>query len=836
VIRRFVTVAVALVALGLPAAAMGASAPVLVGSQSNSTTLSGTVSVAVSGQTAYTTAYWPGQLTALDISNPGTPSNPSPPPILGETTATAALENGSGVTIVGSEAYVVSKNRNASSMSNDDGSGNSLTVVNLTSPNPTVAGSVHDSTELFGAYGIAVQGQFAYVAAQGVLGSPQPQAPDTGTGSFAVINLNNLGAGVVAHLDNNSLPAPWTGQNVLDHANSVAISGHYAYVTAFNSGRVTVIDISNPLSPSIVTSLPDATNLVNPNDLAIQGNYLYVANQADFNNQFTVIDISNPAAPKVVGSLNNSNLEGAYRIRVRGDFAYVSASDAATIAAIDITDPTHPRVAGWLTDTAHLNKTTGLDLDPSGGYVIASSAYALGQPNVKLPPYPGSTGGPTDTGTISMIQLDPNPIAVSIATPSEPPNPTAQTTASFTFSVNDDVSAVQCQLDNGPMGLCSTATTANYSSLSAGSHTFTVQATDSAGNISAPARYTWTVGSAPVNSVRPTVSGSAVQGRTLTASAGTWSGIPAPSFSYQWERCNQTGQACNAISGAAGAGSVYVVQSGDVGQTLVVVVTATNSAGAPTAQSLPTAVVQTAPAAPKNTSLPKVSGTAKKGNRLTGSNGTWSGYPGPSFTYRWERCDSHGAACKTVSGQTKSGYTVASGDLGFTLRFVVVAASASGSSTATSAATAVVSVSSDAARAVTGRAVLTGASSGRPSLRITIPAGRGMALVKSVDVSLPNGIRFSGSKSRLVKEVAVKTAQGKRLGFAAALKHGGLLITFKRATDGVQVVISSRALSVSKHFLASAKGRHASPPQVALTLAETSDIVVHGRLKLRLTP
>jgi hypothetical protein len=165
-----------------------------------------------------------------------------------------------------------------------------------------------------------------------------------------------------------------------------------------------------------------------------------------------------------------------------------------------------------------------------------------------------------------------------------------------------------------------------------------------------------------VNSSAPTVSGSAVQGKTLTASKGTWSGTPAPSFSYQWERCNQSGQACNPISGAPGSGSAYVVQPGDVGKTLAVVVTATNGLGSSSAQSQPTAVVQTVPAAPKNTSLPKVSGTAKKGNRLAGSNGTWSGYPAPSFTYRWERCNSHGATCKTISGQTKSGYTVASGD------------------------------------------------------------------------------------------------------------------------------------------------------------------------------
>ena len=58
-----------------PAAALAAtSAPVLLQSVSNSTTLQGTVSLAVSGNDAYTTAYWPGELTAVDISNPNAPT------------------------------------------------------------------------------------------------------------------------------------------------------------------------------------------------------------------------------------------------------------------------------------------------------------------------------------------------------------------------------------------------------------------------------------------------------------------------------------------------------------------------------------------------------------------------------------------------------------------------------------------------------------------------------------------------------------------------------------------------------------------------------------------
>ncbi len=43
--------------------------------------------------------------------------------------------------------------------------------------------------------------------------------------------------------------------NDLDHPTSVAVSGNYAYVTSFYGDALTVVDISNPASPAVVTSL-----------------------------------------------------------------------------------------------------------------------------------------------------------------------------------------------------------------------------------------------------------------------------------------------------------------------------------------------------------------------------------------------------------------------------------------------------------------------------------------------------------------------------------------------------------------------------------------------------
>jgi hypothetical protein len=77
------------------------------------------------------------------------------------------------------------------------------------------------------------------------------------------------------------------------------------------------------------------------------------------------------------------------------------------------------------------------------------------------------------------------------------------------------------------------------------------------------------------NVVLPAISGTAMEGQMLEASPGVWSGTEPINYSYQWRRCNAGGGACVDISGATG--STYVVQSADVGGTLRVRVTASNS-------------------------------------------------------------------------------------------------------------------------------------------------------------------------------------------------------------------------------------------------------------------
>ncbi len=171
--------------------------------------------------------------------------------------------------------------------------------------------------------------------------------------------------------------------------------------------------------------------------------------------------------------------------------------------------------------------------------------------------------------------------------------------------------------------------------------------------------------------MQPSISGNAFVGQTLTANNGTWSGTPT--FTYQWRRCDAAGANCNDI--VPFTAQTYLVQGADSGMTLRVVVTATNGAGATSATTAQTGIVN---AAPGNTALPTITGTKAQGQLLTATQGTWSNNPS-SFAYQWQRCDSGGANCADIAGATNSTYTLVAGDVGSTIRVKVTATNPSGS-------------------------------------------------------------------------------------------------------------------------------------------------------------
>jgi hypothetical protein len=188
----------------------------------------------------------------------------------------------------------------------------------------------------------------------------------------------------------------------------------------------------------------------------------------------------------------------------------------------------------------------------------------------------------------------------------------------------------------------------------------------------------------------PSISGTAKDGQTLTATTGTWTGSTPITYSYQWLSCNGT---CSPVGTNA---NTYTLNSSDVGNTIEVTVTADNTSlpggGTSNATSQPTGTVQALP--PSNSggaNLPSITGTLKDGQTLTATTGTWNGSPPIHYRYQWIECNSSGSSCSNLTGQTSSTYTLVSSDVNHTLEVTVTADNRAlpggGTSSATSATT-----------------------------------------------------------------------------------------------------------------------------------------------------
>jgi hypothetical protein len=180
----------------------------------------------------------------------------------------------------------------------------------------------------------------------------------------------------------------------------------------------------------------------------------------------------------------------------------------------------------------------------------------------------------------------------------------------------------------------------------------------------------------PVNTAPPAITGIAQQGQSLVLTPGAWSDATGVTVTDTWETCSGM---CSAISPQPGG--PYSLAAADVGQTVVVVETATATDGTATVTSGPTPAVIAL--APVSETPPTIGGTAQEGQLLTLTRGQWSN--SPTISDQWERCT--GATCSPINGQTATPYTVAAADAGHTLEVSETATNSGGSATASSAPT-----------------------------------------------------------------------------------------------------------------------------------------------------
>ena len=184
----------------------------------------------------------------------------------------------------------------------------------------------------------------------------------------------------------------------------------------------------------------------------------------------------------------------------------------------------------------------------------------------------------------------------------------------------------------------------------------------------------------PVNTVAPSLSGTAQDGVTLTAAKGTWTGMATITYTYQWQQSSDGGATWSNIAGATA--TTYTPPAGSAGKQLRAQVTAANSDGTAQATSPASAVILANP--PVNTVAPSLSGTAQDGVTVTAASGTWTGMAAITYTYQWQQSSDGGATWNDIAGATATTYTPPAGSAGKQLRAQVTATNSDGTTQSSS--------------------------------------------------------------------------------------------------------------------------------------------------------
>lgn len=191
---------------------------------------------------------------------------------------------------------------------------------------------------------------------------------------------------------------------------------------------------------------------------------------------------------------------------------------------------------------------------------------------------------------------------------------------------------------------------------------------------------------APANTVAPVLSGTAKAGNTLSVTSGTWTGTDPITHTYKWEE-STNGTTWTTISGITG--TTLALTESHVGKRFRVEVTGTNSLSSAKVFSNSIGPVITALVPPSNTAVPAVTGTAKAGNTLTTTQGTWTGSPTITYAIAWESSP-NGTTWTAISGATSTTFALTESHVGLRIRSKVTATNSQGSVVANSTATAVV--------------------------------------------------------------------------------------------------------------------------------------------------
>lgn len=135
----------------------------------------------------------------------------------------------------------------------------------------------------------------------------------------------------------------------------ILVEGDVGYaVSIFDSG-LTIVDLSNPASPQLLSRLPRSADFRSRAavSLSLAGSLLFVPGRSD--DAVNIVDVTDPAAPVPLSVLRDGEggfegLDRAYSAVSDGDVLYVAGAEDDAISVIDISDPANPALIIELRD------------------------------------------------------------------------------------------------------------------------------------------------------------------------------------------------------------------------------------------------------------------------------------------------------------------------------------------------------------------------------------------------------------------------------------------------------------------------------------------------------
>jgi hypothetical protein len=380
--------------------------------------------------------------------------------------------------------------------------------------------------------------------------STLPFAVNSTSASFTFHASPASGATLSCKLDNN---APEACNGGSKSYSSLSEAQHTFQVTASNSDGADT-------SPATYTWTVDTS----PPDTSITGGPTDMSTVASASASFTFSGgssfeckrdselFASCSSPKNYSSLG----EGSHTFTVRAidDAGNVDGSPASRTWTVD-TVPPDTSITGGPAEGSSTQATTanfGFS-SPDGG--TSFQCKLDGAPTFTTCPVTNPTYSGLGEGshTLQVRALDavgnPDPTpatrtwtvdntAPNTLIDTQPSNPTASTSASFTFHSSETNSTFQCRLDSSlPGDFTSCMSPKNYAGpLSESSHTFEVRAIDAAGNPDgSPASYTWTVNSAapPETAIDTTPDATPPFAVSSTSASFTFHATPATGATFQ---------------------------------------------------------------------------------------------------------------------------------------------------------------------------------------------------------------------------------------------------------------------------------------------------------------